>query len=137
MATGFMWIDNTKTLAGNKIHLNFLHTGYRENIFDYLQCSYGKEWGNQIRHSAVWFLTWFLVWFQSVLQLYFPAEYLLVCIHDTNYLSKESPWHDLLNGCGVVNLHHSLEKGIEKCPRDWYESNYCNILTKLEYLYQR
>lgn len=56
--------------------------------------------------------------FRSVLHLHHPAEYLLTCVDDNSYFSKESHWRDLLDHSEVVNLYHLLEKGKAKYPRD-------------------
>lgn len=76
-----------------------------------------------------------LLLFGNVLHLHFPAEYLLTCIHDNYYFSRESHWYELLEHNEVVNLHHLLEKGKEKYPKDGSKANYFNNLMKLECLY--
>lgn len=71
-----------------------------------------------------------LLLFRSVLHLHFPAEYLLTCIHDNDYFSRESHWYDLLDHSEVVNLYHLLKKGKEMYPRDCYKTKYFNNLMK-------
>lgn len=76
-----------------------------------------------------------LLLFRSVLHSHFPAECLLTCIQDNYYFSRESHWYEGLDDSEVVNLHHFLEKGKEKNPRDCSKTNYFNNLMKLECLY--
>lgn len=76
-----------------------------------------------------------LLLFRSILHLHFPAEYLLTCVHNNYYFSRESHWYDLLDHREIVNLYHLLEKGKEKYPRDCDKTNYFNNLMKLECLY--
>lgn len=69
-------------------------TEEKAKTFVYWQFGYEKERGNQVWNSGVWLLTVSLLLFRSVLHLHFPAEYLLTCIYDNYYFSKESHWYD-------------------------------------------